>query len=70
MIEIIVNGKSMAWTSEKNVYPLIIDTLNYPAESSRFVVALNGELLPAEQWPSTRVNNGDIIDVLGAITGG
>nr|WP_302473520.1 sulfur carrier protein ThiS [Thalassolituus sp.] len=60
----------MAWTSEKNVYTLIIDTLNYPAESSRFVVALNGELLPAEQWPSTRVNNGDIIDVLGAITGG
>lgn len=70
MIEVIVNGKSIAWSGEKNVYTLIIDTLNYPAESSRFVVALNGELLPAEQWPSTRVNNGDIIDVLGAITGG
>ena len=70
MIEIIVNGEPMAWAHDKNVYTLIIDTLNYPAESSRFVVAVNGELLPAEQWPSTRVNNGDIIDVLGAITGG
>ncbi len=70
MIEIVVNGESMTWTCDKNVYTLIIDTLNYPAENSRFVVALNGELLPAEQWPSTRVNNGDIIDVLGAITGG
>ena len=70
MIDIVVNGQPMPWGSDKDVKTLIIGTLNYPSDGGRFVVALNGALLPIEKWPSTILNDGDIVDVLGAITGG
>ena len=47
MIEIIVNGKSMAWTSEK-MYTPDYRHAELSGRKRRFVVALNGELLPAE----------------------
>lgn len=74
--KITVNGDVMIMPIHANLLQLISDDLRYSIKNSdteivtNFVVALNAEIKPASQWQGISLNNGDCIDILGAITGG
>ncbi|MEK9712445.1 MAG: sulfur carrier protein ThiS [Thalassolituus sp.] len=64
-----INGKEQPLPEHGNLKVLVLQDLGYP-EKIRYVVAVNGVLVPETVWNRTHLNNGDYVDILGAITGG
>jgi len=65
---ITLNGKPLTVESA-NVRELL-ERLGYDAERRGIAVALNGEVLPRGGWGERSVNDGDEIEVVGAVQGG
>jgi sulfur carrier protein len=65
---ITVNGKPLSVESA-NVRELL-ERLGYDAERRGIAVALNGQLLPRGGWGDKRVNDGDEVEIVGAVQGG
>jgi sulfur carrier protein len=65
---ITVNGKPRTVESA-NVRELL-ERLGYDAERRGIAVALNGQLLPRGGWGEQRVNDGDELEIVGAVQGG
>lgn len=71
-MRLIINGESRTLTpAPVSLYELLAQ-LGYVDRTSRgaFVVALNQHIVSAGLYQSTRLQNDDCIDILGAITGG
>jgi len=64
-----INGIEQPLPEHANLKVLVLEDLGYP-EKSRFVVAVNGALIPDTVWNRTHLKDGDFVDILGAITGG
>ena len=73
-VELIINGEkrrfSPAGTKQLSLSELLVCHLNYPASGQGYVVAVDGSLVAIENWSETVLKGGEVIDVLGAITGG
>jgi sulfur carrier protein len=44
--------------------------LGYRLDTVGIALALNGRIVHREQWPSVVINDGDALDVVGAVQGG
>jgi len=64
---IILNGKHHDLAGTPTIVELI-DTLSVKA--NQVAVAVNGEVVTRREWPETRVNEGDIVEVVRAVGGG
>ena len=68
-MNVLVNGETMALKSGATVADVVVRSGREP--SGRGVaVALNGEVVPRDQWPIKELNERDSIEVLAAIGGG
>ncbi|MBK8970117.1 MAG: sulfur carrier protein ThiS [Hahellaceae bacterium] len=65
-ITLILNGKPFQLDGEPRIETLLTQT----ATEGRFVVALNGELLPRTCYATTFLQANDQIDILFPIAGG
>ena len=67
MLDVIVNGESRALTEPVSVSQLIQDM---DLQGKRIAIEINGEIVPASQYASVQLSNGDNIEIVGAIGGG
>jgi len=44
--------------------------LGYRPDAVGIALALNGRIVPRAQWPSVVINDGDVLDIVGAVQGG
>ena len=66
---VIVNGRPAEVDPGQTVAGLLA-TLGHPPGGPGIAVALNGEVVPRSAWPSTRLDDNDRVEVLGASQGG
>ena len=66
MIKISLNGQ----TSEIEFEYLVDAMKAWQYTLDQCAVAINGEFVPRSQYPATQLNNGDEIDIVGAVGGG
>lgn len=64
---ITLNGKPHELSGTPTVREFI-ETLSVKAE--QVAVALNGEVVRRQDWPDTRVRDGDVVEVVRAVGGG
>jgi sulfur carrier protein len=67
VLDVIVNGESRALTEPVSVSQLIQDM---DLQGKRIAIEINGEIVPASQYTSVQLSNGDNIEIVGAIGGG
>jgi len=67
VLDVIVNGESRALTEPVSVSQLIQDM---DLQGKRIAIEINGEIVPASQYASVQLSNGDNIEIVGAIGGG
>jgi len=67
MIEVIVNGKRTAVSSEMNVNELVQE-LKYTQKG--FALALNGTFVSIATYESTVIRDNDSIEILAPVQGG
>jgi sulfur carrier protein len=66
---VIVNGQP-AQVEDGQTVAELLDGLGHPAGGPGIAVALNGEVVPRSAWPTTGLDAGDRLEVLGASQGG
>ncbi|WP_300424925.1 sulfur carrier protein ThiS [uncultured Thalassolituus sp.] len=66
---LLINGEATTLKPGLTMQQLL-EELGYDLREGRFIVAVNGSLVPVGEWAEHRLNPGDQIDILGAITGG
>jgi len=66
--EITVNGD--ARTGAACSLGELLDELGHEPTSGGIAVALNGKVVPRRDWSSTRLADGDSVEVVGAVQGG
>jgi sulfur carrier protein len=69
VIEITVNGSSRELDEGASVTDLVA-LLGGRADGRGVAVALEGEVVPRSVWESTRLSEGDRVEVLVAVQGG
>ena len=67
MLTLQINGEQKQFPSDLNVAGLVT-TLSLAGK--RFAVELNGEIVPRSNHASTRLRNGDKLEVVVAVGGG
>jgi len=67
MITVTVNGKPRELEGPLNV-TAFLEALDINAR--QVAVALNGEVVPRNDWPRVTVNEGDSVEVVRAVGGG
>lgn len=68
-MNVLVNGETMAVDSETTVADIVVSSGKEP--SGRGVaVALNGEVVPRDEWATRKLSERDSVEVLAAIGGG
>lgn len=67
MVEVKVNGEEQTL---EQAYTL--DSLLEKMDQNKdgVAVAINDEVVPKSEWPNTQINQGDKIEILGAVQGG
>lgn len=66
-MQITVNGETREVTDGLTVAQLLAD-LHFPLE--RVAVERNRQVLPREQWPHTRLESGDVLEIVQLVGGG
>jgi sulfur carrier protein len=66
-VEIVLNGEPRSLEAETDLAGLV-DRLDLP--SRRIAVELNGSVVRRSDWPATRVNDGDKLEVVHFVGGG
>ena len=64
-----VNGKPFDGHSEWKLTELLLE-VSGQREPDGTAVAINEEVVPRGQWAKTDLNDGDRIEILGAVSGG
>ena len=65
----LVNGAPRPVSSGTTIADLIAE-LGHDASGRGVAAAVNGEVVPRAQWPTTQVGDGDRVEILTAIGGG
>jgi sulfur carrier protein len=68
-VTVIVNGQPAEVDQGQTVAGLLA-RLGHPPGGPGIAVALNGEVVPRSAWPTTGLDTGDRVEVLGASQGG
>ena len=66
---VLVNGQPAEVDPGQTVAGLLA-RLGHPPGGPGIAVALNGEVVPRSSWPTTGLDAGDRVEVLGASQGG
>ncbi len=68
-MQITLNGEARTVQDGLTVRDLLIDIDIAPSQKG-IAVAVNAEIVPAENWASTRLKTGDQVDIIHAVQGG
>lgn len=69
-MKLVINGENTEVAAPESLFDLVVNHLQYPDESGRYIVAVNSELVTKDRWPDVVVKDNDLVDILGVITGG
>ena len=69
MKTITVNGEARPVPGGGTVAALLLE-MEVPLDRRGVAVAVNGEIVPREQWTSARLSDGDRVDVVTPVQGG
>ena len=68
-MQITLNGEERTVKDDLTVHHLLIDIDIAPSQKG-IAVAVNAEIVSAENWASTRLKTGDQVDIIHAVQGG
>ncbi len=68
-MNLIINGEKRD-VPDVEMLNTLMTRLNVAPEAKGVAVAINGTVVPRGEWPSTRLNTGDEIEVIHAVQGG
>jgi thiamine biosynthesis protein ThiS len=63
---LIINGESRPTSAE--TLSALVEQLEMKAD--RVAIELNREIIPRDQWPQTRLNDGDQLEIVHFVGGG
>lgn len=66
-MEIKLNGKTVITDPQPSLLHLVNQFCN---GQSKIIAELNGDIIKPEQWNSTKINDGDAIELLNFVGGG
>ena len=67
MITITLNGKPRE-VEERQAVPDLLRTLD--VQPKQVAVAINGEVVPRDDWSAVCIEDGDVVEVVRAVGGG
>jgi thiamine biosynthesis protein ThiS len=68
-MQITLNGETRTVQDGLTVLGLLT-AIGTARSQKGIAVAVNAEIVPAENWPSTRLKTGDQVDIIHAVQGG
>ena len=68
-MKLVVNGSPLQ-LAERHTVADVVERVAPGRAARGTAVALNGEVVPKAEWPSTTLSDGDRVEVLHAIGGG
>jgi sulfur carrier protein len=67
-MKISINGKMQSFDKEVLTFESLIKEINL--EGRRFAIERNGEIIPKSQFNKYTLNDGDKLEIIGAVGGG
>lgn len=67
-MQLIINGKPRDFESVNFSVADLVSALNL--EGKRLAIERNGEIVPRSQFSETQLNDGDKLEIVGAVGGG
>ena len=67
-MKISINGKMQSFHKEVLTFETLIKEINL--EGRRFAIERNGEIIPKSQFNKYTLNDGDKLEIIGAVGGG
>jgi len=67
-MEISINGNIRQFDNENMTITGLVVTLNLTGK--RLAIEKNGEIVPHSQFPETKLQDGDKLEIVGAVGGG
>ena len=67
-MKIIINGKAKQFDSENMTVSGLVATLNLTGK--RLAIEKNGEIVPRSQFADVHLQEGDTLEIVGAVGGG
>ena len=67
-MKISINGKMQSFDKEVLTFETLIKEINL--EGRRFAIERNGEIIPKSQFNRYTLNDGDKLEIIGAVGGG
>ena len=67
-MKISINGKMQSYDKEVLTFETLIKEINL--EGRRFAIERNGEIIPKSQFNKYTLNDGDKLEIIGAVGGG
>ena len=67
-MNISINGKMQSFDKEVLTFETLIKEINL--EGRRFAIERNGEIIPKSQFNKYTLNDGDKLEIIGAVGGG
>jgi|TARA_B100001057_G_scaffold266749_1_gene266902 sulfur carrier protein len=67
-MKISINGKIQSFDKEVLTFETLIKEINL--EGRRFAIERNGEIIPKSQFNKYTLNDGDKLEIIGAVGGG
>jgi sulfur carrier protein len=67
-MKISINGKMQSFDKEVLTFETLIKEINL--EGRRFAIERNGEIIPKSQYNKYTLNDGDKLEIIGAVGGG
>jgi sulfur carrier protein len=67
-MKISINGKMQSFDKEVLTFETLIKEINL--EGRRFAIERNGEIIPKSQFNEYTLNDGDKLEIIGAVGGG
>jgi sulfur carrier protein len=67
-MKISINGKMQSFDKDVLTFEALIKKINL--EGRRFAIERNGEIIPKSQFNKYTLNDGDKLEIIGAVGGG
>ena len=67
-MKISINGKMQSFDKEVLTFETLVKEINL--EGRRFAIERNGEIIPKSQFNKYTLNDGDKLEIIGAVGGG
>ncbi len=68
-MQLVVNGQNRAVTDASTLADLLT-AMNFDPDQKGIAIAVNAEVIAHAMWASTRLCNGDRVDIIHAVQGG